>query len=133
MGHFLERLDIYTKLPPTVAMTEIVVKILGELLSTLALATRQIKQGKPSESVFDEKLLYLTQSNPEKFVKKFLGEMDIEAVLQRLDRLTQEEARITVAQTLEVVYGLIQNMRVVMDGEQIHHACHMLGVEDPFL
>ena len=39
-------------------------------------------------------------------------------VLQRLDRLTQEEARITAAQTLEVVYGLIQNMRVVMDGEQ---------------
>jgi hypothetical protein len=99
-------------------MTEIVVKILGELLSTLALATRQIKQGKPSESVFDEKLLYLTQSNPEKFVKKFLGEMDIEAVLQRLDRLTQNEARITAIQTLEVVYGLVQNMKVVMDGEQ---------------
>ena len=38
--------------------------------------------------------------------------------MQRLDRLTQEEARITAAQTLEVVYGLTQNMRVVLDGEQ---------------
>ena len=58
--HFLNRLDIYTKIPPTVAMTEIVVKILVELLSILALATRQIKQGKPSESIFSEVLGYLT-------------------------------------------------------------------------
>jgi hypothetical protein len=49
--HFLNRLDIYTKIPPTAAMTEIVVKILVELLATLALATKQIKQGRPSESV----------------------------------------------------------------------------------
>ena len=62
----------------------------------------------------------LTQCNPEKLVKKLLGEKDVEAVIQRLDRLTQDEARITAAQTLEVVYGLAQNMRVVMDGEQIH-------------
>jgi hypothetical protein len=47
--HFLKRLDIYTKVPPTSAMTEIVVKIMVELLSTLALATKQIRQGKPSE------------------------------------------------------------------------------------
>jgi hypothetical protein len=48
--HFLHRLDIYTKIPPTVGMTEMVVKILVELLSTLAVVTKQIKQGKPSES-----------------------------------------------------------------------------------
>jgi hypothetical protein len=35
-------------------MTEIVVKILVELLSTLALATKQIKEGKPSESFFGD-------------------------------------------------------------------------------
>ena len=50
--NFLNRLDIYTKIPPTVAMTEMVVKILVELLSALALVTKEIKQGKPSESVF---------------------------------------------------------------------------------
>jgi hypothetical protein len=53
-----------------------------------------------------------------KFVKKLFGENDVEAVLQRLDRLTQDEARATAAQTLVVVYGLVQNMRTVMDGEQ---------------
>jgi hypothetical protein len=50
-------------------------------------------------------------------------------VLQRLDRLTLDEARITAAQTLEVVYGLFQYMKVVMDGEQIHQFCRTLGVE----
>ena len=89
--YILNRLDIYTKITLTVAMAEMVVKILVELLSTLALATKQIKQGKPSESVFGEMLYYLTQCNTEKLVKKLLGEKDVEAVIQRLDRLTQDE------------------------------------------
>jgi len=49
---FLNRLDIYTKFPPTTIMTEIIVKIMVELLSTLAVVTKQIKQGRPSESIF---------------------------------------------------------------------------------
>jgi hypothetical protein len=73
--------------------------------------------------------LYLIQWNAEKFVKKLLGENDVEAVVQRLDRLTQEEARITAAQTLGVVCGLIQTLRVVMEGEQRYQACHPLGVQ----
>jgi uncharacterized membrane protein len=57
--HFLYRLDIYTRITPTVATTEVLVKILVELLSTLALATNEVKRGKPSESVFTV-VLYLT-------------------------------------------------------------------------
>ena len=52
-------------------------------------------------------------------MKKLCGENDIEATLQRLDRLTLDEARATAAQTLEVVYGLVRNTRVVIDGEYI--------------
>jgi len=33
-------------------MTEMLVKILVELLSMLALATKEVRQGKPSESIF---------------------------------------------------------------------------------
>jgi hypothetical protein len=51
IGDLLNRLDIYTKIPPTAAMTEVVVKIIVELLSTLGLATKQMKQGRPSECV----------------------------------------------------------------------------------
>jgi hypothetical protein len=61
-----------------------------------------------------------------KLVKKLLGDNDVEAVLQRLDRLTQDEARTTAAQTLEVVYGLVQNLKTFMDldSEQTHMTCH---------
>jgi hypothetical protein len=45
-----------------------------------------------------------------------LGESEIEDILQRLDRLTLDEARMTGAQTLQVVYGLVSNMKLVMDG-----------------
>lgn len=37
---------------------------------------------------------------------------DIEAILQRLDRLTQDEARMTVTQTLEIVSGLVNNVKL---------------------
>jgi len=47
---------------------------------------------------------------------KLLGECDVEAILQRLDRLTQEEGRVTAAHTLEVVHELFENLQVVMGG-----------------
>ena len=36
--------------------------------------------------------------------------------MQRLDRLTLDEGRATAAQTLEVVYGLVQHKKAIMDG-----------------
>jgi hypothetical protein len=49
--NFLGRLSIYTGVPPTPALTNILVKILVELISTLALATKQVKQGRLSAFV----------------------------------------------------------------------------------
>ena len=57
--------------------------------------------------------------NAETFGKKLFGDNEIEAVLHRLDRLTLDEARTTAAQTLEVVYGLVENLRRVMNGERM--------------
>ena len=53
MCSFLERLEIYTKLPLAKAMilTEIIVKILVTFIYTLAVATNEIKQGRLSESI----------------------------------------------------------------------------------
>jgi hypothetical protein len=65
--------------------------------------------------------LSMAQCAAEKFTKKLLGESEIETVLQRLDRLTQDEARVTVAQTLGVVYGLVGNVKTVMEGAQRSH------------
>ena len=49
--HFLCRLRVYVGLPLTAAMRQIIVKIMVELLSTIALATKQIKQSRPSEYI----------------------------------------------------------------------------------
>jgi hypothetical protein len=58
----------------------------------------------------------MTEHVAEKNATKLLGEEDIEAVLQRLDRLTVEESKKTVPEILNVIYGLFNGMQVVMDG-----------------
>ena len=68
--------------------------------------------------------------NEEKLVRKLASEKKMETMVQRLDRLTQDEARQTVAQILKVVHGLVENMKVVMDGERIYPDCLTLGVEN---
>jgi hypothetical protein len=55
---FLRRLDIYTQIPHESTLDEMVVKIIIELLSTLALATQKIKQGRSSGSVLIDVLPY---------------------------------------------------------------------------
>jgi len=47
-----------------------------------------------------------------------LGESEIEDVLHRLDRLTLDEARMTGTETLQIVHGLVSNMKLIMDGMQ---------------
>jgi hypothetical protein len=98
-------------------MTEIIVKIIVELLSVLSLATKQIKQGRFSKSIIIYRLS-VAQFAIEKFVKKLFEESDGEVVLQRLDQLTQDEAWNTLAQTLSMVHYLVNNRRVVMEGAQ---------------
>jgi len=49
IGQFINQLDIFTRVPSTGAMTEILVKTMVELISTLALVTKQIKQKRPSK------------------------------------------------------------------------------------
>ena len=61
---------------------------------------------------------------PVKFGKKLLGEMDVEVLLQRLDRLMQEESQTAATLTLEVVHDLAKNLKVVMDCE-----LHSLGFQ----
>ncbi|KAN0111307.1 hypothetical protein V8E52_008582 [Russula decolorans] len=44
--NFLSRLRIYTGIPPTPILTDVLVKIIAELLYTLALATKHVKRGR---------------------------------------------------------------------------------------
>ena len=100
-------------------MSNIIIKIMVEVLSVLSLATKQIKEGRLSKRSLNLTPAFLSTSVSEKFAKKLFGESEIEDILQRLDRLTVDEARMTGTQTLQVVCGLVTNMKLVMDGMEL--------------
>jgi hypothetical protein len=54
--HLLKPLGVYAQFPSTPAMDEMVVKIMAEILSILALTTKELNQGRPSESVLADTL-----------------------------------------------------------------------------
>ena len=49
MESFFQRLEIYTEVPPTPEMMDIIMKIMVEVLSILGLATKEVKQGRASK------------------------------------------------------------------------------------
>ena len=55
---FFKRLESYTEVRPTAAMSDVSVKIIIEVLSFLAIATKEIKQGRSSELIDVHKLLF---------------------------------------------------------------------------
>jgi hypothetical protein len=46
--NFFKRLESYSAVPPIDAMTNIIVKIIIEVLNIFALATKEMRQGRPS-------------------------------------------------------------------------------------
>ncbi|KAH9055263.1 hypothetical protein EDB87DRAFT_1642472, partial [Lactarius vividus] len=46
MENFFKRLETYTEVPPTAGMSDIIVKIMVEVLGILAISTKEIKQGR---------------------------------------------------------------------------------------
>ena len=48
MEYFFRRLETYTEVPPTDAMTDVIVKIMVEVLNIFAIATKEMKQGRAS-------------------------------------------------------------------------------------
>ena len=115
--NFLDRLRIYTEIPLSTPMSNIIVNIMAEVLSVLSLATKQIKEGRLSKW-FHTLYKVVIESESEKYAKKLFGESEIEDILQRLDRLTVDEARMTGTETLQVIHCLMTNMKLVMAGMQ---------------
>jgi hypothetical protein len=114
------RLETYVDLPLTKEMTDIVVKVMAEVLRVLALVTKDFKQGTLSKSIIvDGMSPSRIVSSIEKFLKKVTGRSDIEDALRRLDKLTQEEHRMTTAQNLRVTHGISDKVDLVIDGGHI--------------
>ena len=72
--NFLKRLAIYTQIPPTAASDEMVVKIMMELLSTIALATKGFEKERSSESFVTGVLLRYSMDHSEVDKKPFWRE-----------------------------------------------------------
>ncbi|KAH9990334.1 hypothetical protein BJV77DRAFT_1151073, partial [Russula vinacea] len=95
---FIVRLEIYTGITPTVAMTHIGVEIMVEVLTILAIATKEVKGGRLK-----------------KYVRKLTGNTEIEDSLKRLDRLTQEEARMASGELLKMTHSVDDRVMGVDD------------------
>ncbi len=98
-------------------MAETIVKILVEVLAILAIATNEIKQGRPSESIQNDWSSF-AHVGLGKYLKKLVGKNDMKDVLKRLDLLTQEEARMATAEVLKITNSIDGKAKVLIDGMQ---------------
>jgi hypothetical protein len=121
---FFKCIEAYNEVPPTVEMTDLMVKIVVEVIGILAVATREMKQG-PASELFLGKMSRLINPSSERYLKKLAGRTDIEDALQRLDKLTHEEAMMATAQVLKFAHrvddkitGVRRRMNEVIDGAQ---------------
>jgi hypothetical protein len=81
-------------------MTNVMGKIMAEVLCMLAIATKEMKQKRTSAFISGTELP-LTYIRTETFFKKLIGRNDIEDALQKLDKLEQGELRTVTAQVLK--------------------------------
>ncbi len=88
-------------------MTEVLGKIMAEVLSIFALTTKKMTRRLFSKPVHLTHGLWLTM------IKRLLGRTDVENALKRLDILTQEEMRMAVAINLEVTHGIDDNVEAI--------------------
>jgi hypothetical protein len=101
LEYFFRRLEGYTTVPTTEAMKDVIRKIMVEALGIFAIVTKEIKQGRASESIPDDRF-HVAHGDSEMYLKKLIGRRDIEDAPRRLDILTLEEARMAAAQVLKL-------------------------------
>ena len=74
-------------------------------------------------------MLPLTEPFSETYLKKLIGRTDIEDALKRLDRLTQEEARMAAAQVLKVANTVDDRVQGIAN-DMVSVDNRMAGVDD---
>jgi len=112
---FLQRLKVYIEVPLTEGLTELLGKIMAQLLAILALSTKIMTEKKMSELICC--FFYpLVDRGSAKFLKRLMGRTNVEDALLRLDRLTQEECLMTAARTLELTHRVANVVRDVDGG-----------------
>ncbi|KAH9073597.1 hypothetical protein EDB83DRAFT_84335 [Lactarius deliciosus] len=109
--NFFKRLESYTSVRPTDVMTDMIIKIMIEVLNIFAIATKEMKQ-----------------SRAKKYLKKLIGKKEMEDALRRLDKLTQEEVRMAAAEILRLTHIVDDKVTtVVNDGKEMKQVVQQLA------
>ncbi|KAI0277874.1 hypothetical protein BGY98DRAFT_578029 [Russula aff. rugulosa BPL654] len=115
---FFTRLEIYTSIPPTPAMTSKMADIMVEVISLLGFATKEIKQCRIKT-----------------YLKVLIGNTDVQDALQRLNDLTEEEAGIARAELRRTTHNLGEGVQGVGRGvegiaDRVQHIHDNVGSVD---
>ena len=89
--------------------TELLGKIMAQILFILALSTRVMTERRLSKLTPAQ--YSLADYVSEKFFKKLIGKTDVEDAFLRLESLTNEESLMTVAKNLEVTFDIDGNVK----------------------
>lgn len=92
-----------------------IIKILVEVLAILAIATKEVKQKRTSECIFNNSRLFL-RVLVERYLNKLFGKNGIGVALKRLDKLTQEEARMATVEVLKVTRRVDDKVETLIEG-----------------
>ena len=92
-------------------MTDAIVKVMVEVLSILAIATKEINQRRASELILGDRCILSIYCSSETFLKKLMKRTKIEDALRRLEEVTLEEARMAAAESLKAVHGVGSNVQ----------------------
>ena len=111
---FLQRLKAYIGMPLTNGFTELLGKIMAQLLHILALSTKAMTKSRTSKPSLNI-CTHLAESGSEKFLKKLLGGTDVDDALDRLDTLTKEEGLNAAAKNMEIACR-IEGKVLVIEG-----------------
>ncbi|KAN0138107.1 Ankyrin repeat-containing domain protein [Lactarius tabidus] len=98
MKFFFMRLEKFIAVKPTAAMTDIIVQIMVEVINILGIATKEIEQGQFK-----------------KYVKKLFGIHRVEGAFQRLDKFTQEGARMAEVEILTIATRIDEEIQAVSE------------------
>jgi hypothetical protein len=117
---FLQRLKCYTEMPLSMEFTELLGKIMAQILSILALSTKAMTERRMNVLI-DAVCSFLAGYLSEKFLKWLMGKTDVEAAgaeLLRLDFLTREESLMVAVRNLEVMHrvdGKVDAIKVLAE------------------
>ena len=107
---FVQRLKSYTGMQLTNESTELLGKIMAQLLRILALSTKAMTNKRISE--LTRSLCFsLANYESEKITKKLLGRKDVEEAISQLDMLTKEESLMVVVRNLEITEHVDGNVK----------------------